>query len=205
MAGGAAGGQHHRDAFGFGSIPAFAVIVPPGGIGFQHLAVERNGPVERDDHDTLQRRHVFLQAFDLLIKPARHARRRRQQQFCLHRVQLGDDGLAREQEIDRLGDAAGGRAPDRGNGRGADRQQYRDWIVLADALRAKEVFGRLGAAHQPIVRDDDRIGVERRAQIHHRLGIGIGERPARDEIEDARAGRERFLHFLFARGHVGRR
>ena len=42
MAGGAAGRQHHGDAIGFRGIGGFAVIVAPGRIGLQHLAVERN-------------------------------------------------------------------------------------------------------------------------------------------------------------------
>ena len=161
--------------------------------------------VERSDHDPLERGDVLLQALDLLVEPARHARRRRQQQFCLDGVELGDDRLAREQQIERLGDAAGGSTPDRGNRRGADRQQDRDRVILADTLRAEERLGRLDAAHQVIVGDDDRIGIERGAQIDHGVRVGIGERSTRDQIENARACGKLLPHVLFARGLVGRR
>ena len=205
MPGGAAGRQHHRDAMGLRRIGAFAVIVAPRRVRLQDLAVESDGAVERHNHDTFERRNVPLQAFDLLVEPARHARRRRQQQLCLHGIELGDDRLAREQQIERLGDAAGRRTPDRGNRGRTDRQQDRDRIVLADALCAEEVFGRLDAAHQAIVGDGDGVGIERAAQVDHGVRAGIGQRSARDEIENARAGRQLLPHFLFARRFVGRR
>ncbi len=205
MPGSAAGRQHHGDPIGLRRIGGLAVIVAPGRIRLQDLAIERDGAVERDDHDALQRGDVSLQALDLLIEPARHARWRRQQQFCIHGIELGDDRLAREQQIERLGDAAGGRAPDRGNRRRADRQQDRDRVLFADTLRAEERLGRLDAAHQVIVGDDDGAGIERAAQIDHGVRVGIGERSARDQIENARALRELLPHILFARRLIGRR
>jgi hypothetical protein len=178
--------------------------VAPGRVRLQHLAVERNGAVERHDHDPLERGDLFLQALDLLIEPTRHARRRRQQQLCLDRIELGDDGLAGEQQIERLGDAAGRGAEDRGDGCWRRRQQDRDRIVLADAAAAEIGLGRLDAAHQMIVREHDRVGIERRAQVDHALGVRCALRAAGDQIEDTRAGGERLLHLRIARGLVGR-
>ena len=153
----------------------------------------------------LQRRHVLLQALDLLIEPARHPRRRREQKLRLHRIELGGDRLAREQQIERLGDAAGGGAEDRGHRRGTDRQQDCDGVVLADAFRAKKAFRRFDRAHQALIGESDGMGIERRTQIDDRFRIGIGQRAPRDQIENARTGRERLPHLVVARSFISRR
>ena len=205
MTGGAAGRQHHRHTVGQGSFRAATVIVAPSRIRQQGFAIEGNRPIERNDHDSLQRRHHLLHAVDFLEQAARQPWRRRQQQLRLDGVELGNDGVAREQQVERLGNAAGRSTPDRSDGRRPVRQQDRDRVALADARSAKVIFGCLDAAHQMVAGHDNRIGIERRAQIDDGLALRIGQRPARDQVENARAGGQRLAHVLFARGLLGRR
>ena len=81
---------------------------------------------------------------------------------------------------------------------GQDRQQDGDRVVTADALRAKECLCRLDAAHQPIVGDDDRIGIERRC-ADRRRPRHRGRRAGRAQSDRGCVGRSQALPHLPSR------
>ena len=77
----------------------------------ERLVAERDAPVHRQDDDALEARDERAQPLDLLEETSRRARRRREHDLRLDRIELRGDRLAGEQQIERLHDRVAHRRP----------------------------------------------------------------------------------------------
>ena len=136
----------------------------PGHVGFEHLAVEGNGAVERHRHDP-QAGCFLVESGNRLVKPARQAGGRRQQQFRARGLQLDGNRRAREEKIKRMRACRCRGRPHRNEHGGTGRHENRNGIFRADAGIAEPVRRRVKQAHESIIVDRHRLRIVGCAQI----------------------------------------